>query len=155
MIKTILLLQINSVTRFNPGISIGAKAGYNYFPKLENATSYFVGATISPFKAYRWYWQSEIYFNKLDYNESSTISDFRIFEFNPPYQMPNGEVVDVGFERKTTDYTSNRIIAEVVPVSLRYNINNFIGVGFGPKSQQQSLQRVKQMRLLDIINRLS
>ncbi len=43
-----------SVTRFNPGISIGAKAGYNYFPKLENATSYFVGATISPFKAYRW-----------------------------------------------------------------------------------------------------
>ena len=122
-----------SVTRFNPGISIGAKAGYNYFPKLENATSYFVGATISPFKAYRWYWQSEIYFNKLDYNESSTISDFRIFEFNPPYQMPNGEVIDVGFERKTTNYTSNKTIAEVVPVSLRYNINNYIGVGFGPQ----------------------
>lgn len=47
--------------------------------------------------------------------------------------MPNGEVIDVGFERKTTDYTSNRIIAEVVPVSLRYNINNYIGVGFGPQ----------------------
>lgn len=122
-----------SVTRFNPGISIGAKAGYNYFPKLENATSYFVGATISPFKSYRWYWQSEIYFNKLDYNGNSTTSDFREFLFNPPYQDPNGQVFDIGFERKTTSYKSNRVVVEVVPISLRYNINNYIGVGFGPQ----------------------
>ncbi|MDG2431158.1 PKD domain-containing protein [Flavobacterium sp.] len=44
-----------ATTRFLPGISIGAKAGYNYFHSLENATSYFVGATISPFKSYRFY----------------------------------------------------------------------------------------------------
>ena len=122
-----------SVTRFNPGISIGAKVGYNYFPKLDNAKSYFVGATISPFKSYRLYWQSELYFNKLDYNLSSTTSDFTEVQFTPPYEDQNGDIIDFGYERKTTSYKSNRVVAEVVPISLRYNINNYIGVGFGPQ----------------------
>lgn len=48
-----------ATTRFLPGISIGAKAGYNFYPDLDKSTSYFVGATISPFKSYRFYWQVE------------------------------------------------------------------------------------------------
>lgn len=122
-----------SVTRFNPGISIGAKVGYNYFPKLDDAKSYFVGATISPFKSYRLYWQAEIYFNKLDYNGNSIASDFIQYQFNPPYEDPNGDIIDIGFERKTTSYKSNRVVAEIVPISIRYNINSYIGVGVGPQ----------------------
>ena len=122
-----------SVTRFNPGISIGAKAGYNYFPKLENAKSYFVGATISPYKSYRWYWQSELLFNKLDFNEASTTSEFSQVSFNPPVQNSDGTVSDTGFERKISTFETQRIVTDIVPVSLRYNVNNFIGIGFGPQ----------------------
>ncbi|MFC4738652.1 PKD domain-containing protein [Flavobacterium ponti] len=122
-----------SVTRFNPGISIGAKVGYNYFPKLDNAKSYFVGATISPYKSYRWYWQSELLFNKLDYNGVSTISEFTQFEFNPSIQNPDGTVSDIGFERKTITSQINRLVTDIVPISLRYNVNNYIGIGFGPQ----------------------
>ena len=122
-----------SVTRFNPGISIGAKIGYNYFPKLDNAKSYFTGLTISPFKSYRFYWQSELYFNSLNYDGATTTSAFTQFQFNPPIENPDGTVSDIGFERKTTTSQTNRIVTDIVPVSLRYNVNNYIGVGFGPQ----------------------
>lgn len=122
-----------SVTRFNPGISIGAKTGYNYFPKLENAKSYFVGATISPYKSYRWYWQSELLFNKLDFDQATLTSDLSQVNFNPPIQNPDGTVSDIGYERKITSNQTNRIVTDIVPVSLRYNVNNFIGLGFGPQ----------------------
>lgn len=122
-----------SVTRFNPGISIGAKTGYNYFPKLENAKSYFVGATISPYKSYRWYWQSELLFNKLDFDQATLTSDLSQVNFNPPIQNPDGTVSDIGYERKITSSQTNRIVTDIVPVSIRYNVNNFIGLGFGPQ----------------------
>jgi PKD repeat protein len=122
-----------SVTRFNPGISIGAKTGYNYFPKLENAKSYFVGATISPYKSYRWYWQSELLFNKLDFDDATLTSDLSQVNFNPPIQNPNGTVSDVGFEKKITSSQTNRIVTDIVPVSIRYNVNNYVGIGFGPQ----------------------
>ena len=122
-----------SITRFNPGISIGAKTGYNYFPKLENAKSYFVGATISPFKSYRFYWQSEILFNKMDYNDIIKTSEFNQIEFNPPYQNPNGTISDIGFERISNSNEIKRIVTDIVPISLRYNVNNYIGLGFGPQ----------------------
>lgn len=122
-----------SVTRFNPGISIGAKTGYNYFPKLENAKSYFVGATISPFKSYRWYWQSEFYFNHLEYNGTSSTSDFIQVNFTPPVQNSDGTVYDTGFERTESSSQYNRKIVETVPISIRYNLNNYMGIGFGPQ----------------------
>lgn len=122
-----------SVTRFNPGISIGAKTGYNYFPKLENAKSYFVGATISPFKSYRWYWQSELLFNKLDFDGASSTSEFSQVNFNPPIENPDGTVSDIGYERTTTSSQTNRIVTDIVPFSLRYNVNNYVGIGFGPQ----------------------
>ena len=46
-----------ATTRFSTGVCVGAKAGYNYFPKLQNSKSYFVSATLSPYKSFRWYWQ--------------------------------------------------------------------------------------------------
>lgn len=122
-----------SVTRFNPGISIGVKTGYNYFPKLENAKSYFVGATISPFKSYRWYWQSEFYFNHIEYNGTSSTSDFIQVNFTPPVQNSDGTVYDTGFERTESSSQSNRKIVETVPISIRYNLNNYMGIGFGPQ----------------------
>ncbi|MBZ4042784.1 DUF7849 domain-containing protein [Flavobacterium hibisci] len=109
-----------AVTRFLPGISIGAKAGYNFYSDLDKSTSYFVGATISPFKAYRFYWQAE-WVNALNqYNSAVNITT--AFDTNA-----NGTRRLI----RTTTTTENKNVNWEVPVLIRYNINNYIGVGAG------------------------
>ncbi|GAA3725063.1 hypothetical protein GCM10022422_02760 [Flavobacterium ginsengisoli] len=109
-----------ATTRFLPGISIGAKAGYNFYPDLDKSTSYFVGATLSPFKSYRFYWQVE-WENALNkYNSEVNVSE----EFNT---NANGTRQLV----RTTTATENKNINWEIPVLIRYNINNYIGVGAG------------------------
>lgn len=109
-----------AITRFLPGISIGAKAGYNFYPDLEKSTSYFVGATISPFKAYRFYWQAE-WLNALNqYNSAVNVAT----EFNT---NANGTRQLI----RTTTTTENKNVNWEVPVLIRYNINNYIGIGAG------------------------
>lgn len=109
-----------ATTRFTPGISIGAKAGYNFYPDLEKSTSYFVGATVSPFKSYRYYWQAEFVNNLNSYNNSTTTEDTFTQTANGVRQL----------QRKTTT-RSNQNINWEIPVLMRYNINNFIGIGAG------------------------
>ncbi|MRX66402.1 PKD domain-containing protein [Flavobacterium resistens] len=109
-----------ATTRFLPGISIGAKAGYNIYPDLDKSTSYFVGATISPFKSYRFYWQAE-WLNALNqYNSEVKVEE----EF---LTNPNG----VRQLQRTTTSTENKNINWEIPVLIRYNINNYIGIGAG------------------------
>jgi len=109
-----------ATTRFLPGISIGAKAGYNVYPDLEKSTSYFVGATISPFKSYRFYWQAE-WLNAINkYESGGTVIDQTVIG-------PNGTKQ---FQRITTT-TENKNVNWEIPVLIRYNINNYIGVGAG------------------------
>jgi hypothetical protein len=124
-----------ATTRFKPGISIGAKAGYNIYSKLEKSENYFVGATISPFKSYRWYWQAEL-LNSLHLydNKTTTIDDFIGGNDGTPRQL-----------RRTIVASSNNNINWEVPLLIRYNINNFIGIGTGiqaninvSKSQEQN-----------------
>ncbi len=122
-----------SRTRFNPGISIGVKAGYNYFPKLNNSKSYFTGFTISPFKSYRFYWQSELYANKHDFESEKTSSFSADPEIVGPFETATGQIIDVAYVSRESAIEKSRKVIETVPISLRYNINNYIGVGFGPQ----------------------
>ncbi|MCV9928060.1 PKD domain-containing protein [Flavobacterium sp. LS1R49] len=109
-----------ATTRFLPGISIGAKAGYNLYPDLDKSTSYFVGATISPFKSYRFYWQAE-WLNAINkYENGVTTSDQIVVGANGVKQL-----------QRTTTGTENKNINWEVPVLIRYNINNYIGIGAG------------------------
>lgn len=109
-----------ATTRFLPGISIGAKAGYNIYPDLEKSTSYFAGATISPFKSYRFYWQAE-WVNALNkYDSDVTVVDQTNTGANGTRQLV-----------RTTTATANKNINWEVPVLIRYNINNYIGIGAG------------------------
>ena len=109
-----------AVTRFLPGISVGVKAGYNIYPDLEKSTSYFVGATISPFKSYRLYWQAE-WVNALNqYNSSANIVDVFDTNANGTRQL-----------LRTTTTTENKNINWEIPILIRYNINNYIGIGAG------------------------
>ncbi|MEO8933355.1 MAG: PKD domain-containing protein [Xanthomarina sp.] len=109
-----------STTRFLPGISIGAKVGYNMFPDLNNSESYFVGATVSPYKSYRWYWQIEFLNSFHTYNDNTKIEE--IFK---------REAQNYNYLQRTTTKTSYNNIDWEIPVLMRYNINNYIGVGAG------------------------
>ncbi|WP_264565758.1 PKD domain-containing protein [Flavobacterium sp. N3904] len=108
-----------ATTRFTPGISIGAKAGYNLYTNLENAKSYFVGATVSPFKSYRYYGQAEFLNSITSYDDATTITDAIV--------QTNG---NAHLER-TTNTTENKNINWEIPVLFRYNISTYIGVGAG------------------------
>ncbi|WP_163399885.1 PKD domain-containing protein [Flavobacterium fluviatile] len=109
-----------ATTRFLPGISIGAKAGYNFYPDLDRSTSYFVGATISPFKAYRFYWQAE-WVNALNqYNSAVNVTTQFGTNANGTRQLI-----------RTTTTAENKNVNWEIPVLIRYNINNYIGVGAG------------------------
>lgn len=122
-----------AVTRFRPGTSVGVRTGYNLFPDQKGSKSYFLGATISPYKSYKFYWQSELYYSRLESGTSTSQTPFELENFTPPIVINNGTVLDIGFTQTTTSTTFTRNSADVVPISLRYNINNFIGVGVGPQ----------------------
>ena len=127
-----------AVTRFLPGISIGAKAGYNFYPNLEKSTSYFVGATISPFKSYRFYWQAE-WINALN-QHNSTINIVNTFDTNA-----NGTRRLI----RTTTTTENKNVNWEVPTLIRYNINNYIGVGAGIQTNINVLSKQNQNKKIE------
>ncbi|WP_452223964.1 DUF7849 domain-containing protein [Lacinutrix chionoecetis] len=108
-----------STTRFLPGISIGAKAGYNSFSNLNDSKSYFIGATVSPYKSYRWYWQVELLNSFHQFNGNTTVTE----------RVEDGPA-GFNFTRTTTTTTFNNVDWEI-PVLARYNINNYIGLGAG------------------------
>ena len=122
-----------ATTRFTPGISIGAKAGYNYYPDIENSTSYFVGATISPYKSYRWYWQAEFLNSLQSYEGTTTTEDKLIQNANGFRQL-----------QRTTTSTENSIINWEIPILMRYNINNFIGIGAGLQANLNVSEKQEQ-----------
>ncbi len=109
-----------STTRFLPGISIGAKTGYNSYSDLQDSKSYFIGATVSPYKSYRWYWQVELLNSFHSYKGNTTVREENI-------DSPTGFF---GFQRTTTEQSYDNIDWEI-PVLVRYNLNNYIGLGAG------------------------
>ena len=127
-----------STTRFLPGISIGAKAGYNMFSDLENSKSYFVGATLSPYKSYRWYWQVELLNSFHEFDSNISITEEII-------DTPAG---NLQFQRTTTSYSYSNIDWEI-PVLMRYNINNYIGLGAGLQGMLSISEKRTDTSLID------
>ena len=122
-----------ATTRFLPGISIGAKAGYNLYPSLKNSKSYFVGATVSPYKSYRYYWQVEFVNSLHSYDNATVVSEKQIQGTNGVQQL-----------QRTTTSSQNSNINWEIPVLLRYNINNFIGIGAGLQANINASEKQKQ-----------
>ena len=122
-----------ATTRFLPGISIGAKAGYNLYPSLKNSKSYFVGATVSPYKSYRYYWQVEFVNSLNSYDNATVVSEKQIQGTNGVQQL-----------QRTTTSSQNSNINWEIPVLLRYNINNFIGIGAGLQANINASEKQKQ-----------
>jgi PKD repeat protein len=108
-----------ATTRFTPGISIGAKAGYNFYPNLDNSKSYFVGATVSPFKSYRYYGQAEFLNSITSYNGATTFAE-KVVQGNGTVNL-----------NKITTSIENKNINWEIPVLFRYNLSTYFGVGAG------------------------
>ena len=127
-----------STTRFLPGISIGAKMGYNSFTDLRNSESYFIGATLSPYKSYRLYWQVELMNNFHNYDSNIEVTEDFV-------DGPQG----FRFFQSTTTETSNKNIDWDVPVLLRYNLNNYIGLGAGVQNTISVSEKSTQNTLIE------
>lgn len=122
-----------ATTRFSPGLSVGAKTGYNYYPDLNNSKSYFIGAILSPYKSYRWYWQAEFV------NSFNSYNDFTFRE----------EVDVVQTLQRISSTTEFKNINWEIPMLLKYNINNYFAIGAGAQinininEQQETNTRVE------------
>jgi len=141
------IITNSSTSRFKPGISIGAKAGYNYFfDTKENldfnaintdisldtkADGFFLGATISPYKSYKWYYQAEIMVGRQQITATGLhekIDDIGAVGF-PTYSKTTFK----------TELIKNYV--DIVPASIRYNFNAIFGAGFGLQSSFNFYQK--------------
>lgn len=118
-----------AVGRFKPGLSPGIIAMYglqmNKAPTVKIGDRDFnLGFSLSPYASFRKYLQAEIYLSGFNAYRSDVKRTF------------GGEITIDG-ERFKTEYQDNYTTSKVfniniVPAQLRYNINRFIGLGFGP-----------------------
>ena len=113
-----------AVTRFMPGISIGAKAGYSFYTNRDNNREYFIGATLSPFKSYRAYYQAELMASLSTYDETQNFEERTI--------NADGSTTIINFTENNS-FTNTTLYA--VPGSLRYNFNNFMAMGAGVQTK--------------------
>lgn len=101
------------------GFGLPGKANSNYITRRNIV----LGASIAPYSPFKKYWQAEIYFN--DYQEagetrSVTANKDTVIGKNA-YRITN---------RSQT--TSNKVTTlNIVPISLRYNFNAYVGGGVG------------------------
>ncbi|WP_372801819.1 PKD domain-containing protein [Lutibacter sp.] len=115
-----------STSRFSPGISIGVKAGYNSFPDLNNSESYFLGATISPYKSYKKYLQAELMVNSMKFSDvTNSNQELGIVD------LPDGTIIDSAIRIDEKTIETALLNVDIVPISFRYNLNGIIGLGVG------------------------
>ncbi|MFD0761861.1 PKD domain-containing protein [Lutibacter aestuarii] len=115
-----------STSRFSPGISIGVKAGYNSFPDLNNSESYFLGATISPYKSYKKYLQAELMVNSMKFSDvTNSNQELGIVD------LPDGTIIDSAIRIDEKAIEIALLNVDIVPISFRYNLNGIIGLGVG------------------------
>ncbi len=109
-----------ATTRFMPGLSVGAKAGFMNVSALTDYQEFFVGATVSPYKSYRGYLQAEILLSTNSYTKFRQFSEVRDID----------DVYAESYDYDEFSEFSNTSIY-LVPASYRYNLNKFLAVGTG------------------------
>lgn len=116
------ILTNYSKTHFKPGLSLGAMLGYNSVASLDNSRNYFLGITASPYKPHRGYLQAELQVSK------GTFESSRNYEIRTQLE-PGIDIMELTQVDEQTDFEYMDIT--LVPVSYRYNLNRFMGVGGG------------------------
>jgi hypothetical protein len=134
---------------FKPGNSPALMAGYNTYTgakgKSNREENYFViGAGISPFSPYKKYLQAEVFLGFLNQPEKLLMN-----------QTENKDTVINATTYRIIGreiYGKSRIILlDLVPLQLRYNINNWIGIGSGAMLSFDAYTKWKNRELLKLI----
>lgn len=126
-----------ATTRFKPGLSIGAKAGYNYFPVLSGSKNFFAGITLSPYKSQHGYFQIELMGEYHSFSDSDSTHN----EVITPIDGAQG-FYDV-FETSRIASYKNTVIT-LVPVSYRYSLSNVVGLGAGVQLSTNMTGKIEQ-----------
>jgi hypothetical protein len=121
-------------TRFKPGLSIGAMIGSGYFTERTDYRNYWAGATFSPYKAAKGYWQSELHLGSLAYADSS---------FSEIIRPLDGSLNLQNFIQVSQEDVRNKFLAHIVPISYRYSITKWLGIGMGVRLDVTLTEKVK------------
>ena len=131
---------------FKPGRSPGLILGYNlFFGNQGKAENYFsIGASISPYSPYKKYLQAEGLVGYLQFPEQF----LGAFTSNVDTLINSASFRIIGREI----YTKRSIIKlDLVPLQLRYNINDFIGVGAGTLVSLDAYSKSTNREILHLI----
>ncbi|MFN0033780.1 MAG: PKD domain-containing protein [Saprospiraceae bacterium] len=113
-------------TRFKVGISPGIKVGWNFVPDSLKNGFYFIGASLSPFKSWRMYPQVELL---AGLKGSQTLPEE---QKSALVETPNPGLVFRDSTFFDTLVQARRgFVSFEIPVLLRKNFNNRLGLGFG------------------------
>lgn len=121
-------------TRFKPGLSLGAMAGYKSIGALDDAQDYFLGITASPYMPHHGFLQAELMISLGSYKS------FDQYEILEPFETANGLTAYDG-EATTENVDHEYLNITLVPVSYRYNINRFVGFGGGVQVSAKLYER--------------
>lgn len=112
-----------AVTHFT-GLAPGFKAGVDVLRAGPSLSSYFIGVTISPVKASKWYYQGEI---MLGYGTSSEMSS-SCFEEEV---LSSDDVPLFLFGHQETLQKRKTLLLDVVPLQFRKNLLDLLSIGLG------------------------
>jgi hypothetical protein len=114
-------------TRFKVGLSPGLKAGYGFAPDAPREGYLFLGASLSPYKSWRWYPQLEL------------LSGIKGRREQPLTRQPGTVLTQLnnGIPQLDSLFTDTLVnirqgfVSFELPVLLRKNFSRFFGMGFG------------------------
>lgn len=113
-------------TRFKVGISPGIKVGWNFVPDSLKSGYYFIGASISPFKSWRMYPQIEFLAGlKGRQNLPEEKRSQLLIKDIPGSLFRDTTLLD------TIIQSQRGFVSFEIPLLLRKNFNNRLGLGFG------------------------
>lgn len=122
-----------SKTRFKMGLSPGPKVGYAFRPDVSNSGYFFMGASLSPYKSWKFYPQVELLTGLRGRTELP--ETIRTDRSSLVFTDVNGflEITDT---LTSTSISGNRGFVSVeVPALMRKNISKFFGLGLGASAQ--------------------
>jgi len=117
-------IRTNAATTHFIGLAPGFKAGVDLAAADFSVNGYFVGLTLSPVKASKWYYQGEIMLG-IGQKEDRMAACLETDVTNP--EIPSNTL----FISQESNFTEKTLFIEVVPLQFRKNLLDLISVGAG------------------------
>ena len=142
--------------KFKPGISPGIMLGYGFLTSEKpvkgiGEKSYTLGFSVSPYSPFRKFLQAELFLNA--YGTSNDLIN--------EIAYPDGQRKDTTLNRDNSSFHiivgrqlyhyTKKLNIDVVPIHLRYNLNNYIGIGAGAFTSLTILENTKIVQRTNLL----